>query len=151
MPELPTLNFGPYPIRIILREGKPFIYCILRKKNLVLTPEEWVRQHVIHFLITEKKYPRSLIKTEGGLKLNTLQKRSDLLVYNSHGKKVVLVECKAPSVKITQQAFDQIARYNFVHKVPVLMVSNGLDHYYCRIDHVEKSYRFLQELPEYGH
>lgn len=116
---------------------------------MALTPEEWVRQHFVQFLIKEKKYPRSLIKLEGGLKLNTLQKRSDILLFNSSGEKIMLVECKAPSVKISQETFDQVARYNIIHRVKYLVVSNGLQHFCAEIDFDQGSYNFLMELPEY--
>jgi hypothetical protein len=89
------------------------------------------------------------MKLEGGLKLNNLQKRSDILLFNKHGKKIILVECKAPAVKITQDTFDQIARYNFVHKVEWLLVSNGIEHFCCRIDYDKKTYSFVEELPDY--
>jgi hypothetical protein len=103
----------------------------------------------VQFLVREKNYPRSLIQLEGGLKLNSLQKRSDILIYNNSGNKIVLVECKAPSVKISQDTFDQIARYNFIHRVQWLLVSNGLQHFCCEIDFKKESYRFVEELPEY--
>ena len=144
------LNLPPYPIRIKEEENGTYIFDVIRKKFLFLTPEEWVRQHLVHFLIEEKKYPRTLIQLEGGLKLNNLQKRSDILIFNNIGKKIVLIECKAPSVKISQETFDQIARYNFIHQVKWLFVSNGLQHYCCEIDFEQQSYRFLKELPEYS-
>ncbi len=89
------------------------------------------------------------MKTEGGLKLNTLQKRSDLLIYNNKGEKILLAEFKAPHVKITQSVFEQIANYNTVHQIPLLLVSNGLDHFYCKISFETKSYEFLKDLPDY--
>ncbi|WP_207425658.1 type I restriction enzyme HsdR N-terminal domain-containing protein [Pedobacter sp. SYSU D00535] len=143
------LNLPPYPFRIKQEASGTFIFDEIRKKFLVLTPEEWVRQHLVQFIIKEKKYPRSLIKLEGGLRLNTLAKRTDVIVYNSSGEKVLLIECKAPDVKITQKVFDQIARYNIVHRVPLLAVSNGLDHYFCSIDFESQSYQFLESLPQY--
>jgi hypothetical protein len=118
---------------------------------LILTPEEWVRQHLVHFLIQEKQFPKSLIQLEGGLKYNGLQKRSDILIYNQQGEKLLLAECKAPSVKITQDVFDQIARYNFVHRVQWLLVSNGMEHYCCKLDWEKESYQFLPELPLFSH
>lgn len=127
-----------------------FIFDEVRKKFLVLTPEEWVRQHVVQFLIQEKKVPKALIQLEGGLTYNGLQKRSDVLVFNSTGQKILLVECKAPSVKISQDTFDQIARYNFVHRVPWLLVSNGLAHYCCLLNWEQNSYQFMPELPFYA-
>ena len=144
------LNLPSYSLKIKEENETSYIFDEIRKKYLVLTPEEWVRQHLIQFLIHEKKYPRSLIRLEGGLKLNSLQKRSDILLFNRHGEKILLVECKAPSIKITQDTFDQIARYNFVHKVQWLLVSNGLQHFCCEIDYLGRSYKFMEEIPEYS-
>jgi hypothetical protein len=143
------LNLPSFGLKIKEENGIYYIFDQIRKKYLVLTPEEWVRQHLIHFLIEVKKYPGSLMKLEGGLKLNNLQKRSDILLFNKNGKKIILVECKAPAVKITQDTFDQIARYNFVHKVEWLLVSNGIEHFCCRIDYDKKTYSFVEELPDY--
>lgn len=143
------LNLPSFALKIKEENGISYIFDQIRKKYLVLTPEEWVRQHLIHFLINVKNYPRSLMKLEGGLKLNHLQKRSDILLFNTQGEKILLVECKAPSVKINQDTFDQIARYNFVHKVEWLLVSNGMQHFCCRIDYEKKTYSFVEELPDY--
>jgi len=143
------LNLPSYPFKIKREESSHFIFDEIRKKYLVLTPEEWVRQHLVQYIIREKSYPKALIKLEGGLKLNSLQKRTDVVVFNTHGQKVLMIECKAPSVKITQEVFDQIARYNIVHKVPLLFVSNGIHHYYCKINFEQKNYQFIEELPEY--
>lgn len=145
-----SLNLPRYPFRLKQEGDTMYIFDEIRKKFLILTPEEWVRQHFIQFLIQEKKYPRSLIKLEGGLKLNSLHKRSDILLFNSAGKKIVLVECKASSVKISQSAFDQVARYNAVHRVRFVVVTNGLQHYCAEIDFENESYKFLVELPEYS-
>ena len=144
------LNLPSYPLRIKEESSGTYIFDEIRKKFLLLTPEEWVRQHLVQFLIRDERYPRSLIKLEGGLKLNSLQKRSDILLFNNLGEKILLVECKAPSVKITQDTFDQIARYNFIHRVQWLLVSNGLQHFCCEIDFEKSSYRFVEELPEYA-
>nr|MBC7614052.1 type I restriction enzyme HsdR N-terminal domain-containing protein [Pseudopedobacter sp.] len=143
------LNLPPYPFKLTKKDDQLFIFDELRKKDLVLTPEEWVRQHFIQYLILHKKYPKSLIKVEGGLKLNKLQKRTDILVFSSRGKADVLIECKASSVKIDQKVFDQIARYNMIHKVNYLAVTNGQQHYYCKIDYESNSYFFISELPAY--
>ena len=150
--------FTPIPLNLpayaanIQRDGtKLLIFDELRKKQLVLTPEEWVRQHWIHHLIHGKRYPRSLIKIEGGLTINNMPRRSDLMVYDTSGNKILLAEFKAPTVKITQAAFEQIARYNMVHRVPLLLVSNGLQHYYCRIHFSEERFEFLSDLPDYPH
>ncbi|WP_131538908.1 type I restriction enzyme HsdR N-terminal domain-containing protein [Pedobacter nototheniae] len=143
------LNLPPYPFKITQKEDGIFIFDELRKKHLVLTPEEWVRQHFIQNLIHQGKFPKTLIQIEGGLILNQLQKRSDILVYNTAGEKLMLIECKAPKVKITQSVFDQAARYNSVHQAKWIALTNGLQHVYAKIDHQKGSFSFIQELPEY--
>lgn len=144
-----SLNFPSYPFRLKSSENKTLIFDIIRKKYVVLTPEEWVRQHVVHYLHTEKKYPLSLISIEKQLKINTLVKRTDVVVFNKKGTPEIIVECKAPNVPISQGTFDQIARYNLTLKANFLMVSNGLNHYYCQMDHEKETYVFLQEIPNY--
>ncbi|WP_374165161.1 type I restriction enzyme HsdR N-terminal domain-containing protein [Arcticibacter sp. MXS-1] len=144
------LNLPPYPFRIKQEAETNYIFDDIRKKFLVLTPEEWVRQHFVRYIIGEKGYPKSLIRLEGGLKLNSLQKRTDIVAFNSRGEKILLIECKAPSVPINQKVFDQIARYNIVHRIPLLAVTNGLQHYYCQIDFSSKSYQFIESLPFYS-
>ncbi|CAI8170177.1 MAG: Uncharacterised protein [Polaribacter sp. SA4-10] len=114
-----------------------------------MTPEEWVRQHYIYFLIEEKGYPRSLIALEKQLVINNRKKRTDILIFNTSGNPQIIVECKAPSIKITQATFDQIARYNLKLKANYLIVTNGLDHYYCKMDFEKESYIFLTEIPNY--
>ena len=146
---LPPLNLPPYPFKLKEQENKLYIFDEVRKKYLVVTPEEWVRQHFVQYLLVEKKYPKGWISIEGGLKLNELQKRSDILVYNTEGNPFLLVECKAPSIKITQNVFDQVARYNSIHRVKFLAVTNGLEHFYCEMDYVSHSYRFIPEIPAY--
>lgn len=141
------LNFPHYSFRLKASENKTLIFDIVRKKHVVLTPEEWVRQHVIHFLHTEKKYPLSLMAVEKQVKVNSLTQRTDVVVYNREGKPYIIVECKAPSVAISQGTFDQIARYNLELDAPFLLVTNGLNHYHCMMDHANQSYVFLQELP----
>lgn len=141
------LNLPPCTLKLSQSKQGTFVFDELRKKKLLLTPEEWVRQHWIHYLYTHKRYPKSLMKTEGGLILNTLQKRSDLLIYDSHGRKILLAEFKAPTVKISEKTFAQIANYNKVHKIPLLLVSNGIEHYYCSIDFDNEAFTFLDDLP----
>jgi len=143
------LNLPNYPFKITQKDGLYFIFDEIRKKHLVLTPEEWVRQHFIQYLIALKNFPPSLLKIEGGLSLNQTKKRSDILVYNNLGEKIMVIECKAPSVPITQATFDQAARYNSIYKAPWLAVTNGLNHYYAKIDHANGKFYFVQELPEY--
>jgi len=142
-----SLNLPDYPHKIKQENNKAYIFDFIRKKYLVLTPEEWVRQHFVHYLITLKKFPSSLIVIEKGLKLNEMQKRADVLVYNKNGNPLVLVECKAATVKITQETFNQIARYNMVFHVPYLIVTNGLQHYCCKIDFNNQSFAFLDDIP----
>ncbi len=143
------LNFKTYPFRFKNSENKIAIFDIIRKKFILLTPEEWVRQHVVWFLIEEKKYPKSLVNVEKVITLNGLTKRYDIVVYNKNGSIEILVECKAPSVKIDQTTFDQIARYNMVLNANYLMVTNGLEQYYCQMDYINKKYSFLKEIPNY--
>ncbi|MFD1316120.1 type I restriction enzyme HsdR N-terminal domain-containing protein [Namhaeicola litoreus] len=143
------LNFPTYPFRLKSKENKVFIFDILRKKEVVLTPEEWVRQHVLHWLINAKKYPASIIAIEKQLQLNKITKRTDILIFDKSGQPDVIIECKAPHISITQNSFDQIARYNLKLNANVLMVTNGLQHYYCAIDHTNEAYVFLPELPTY--
>lgn len=131
-------------------DGKPHIFDLLRRKYVRITPEEWVRQHVVHLLINHYQYPKSLIKTEGGLVLNTLQKRTDLVVFDRTGLPFLVVECKAPHIALSQAVFDQIARYNSVHKAPYLFVTNGLTHYCCGIDHQTSELTYLDDFPVYS-
>ncbi|MBP1224430.1 type I restriction enzyme HsdR N-terminal domain-containing protein [Flavobacterium sp. 1355] len=143
------LNFPTYPFRFKNSENKVSIFDEIRKKFIILTPEEWVRQHVVHYLINEKKYPKSLINVEKVLTINKLRKRYDIVVFNPDGSIHILVECKAPEVKISQATFDQIARYNMTMKARFLNVTNGLSHYYCQMDFENEKYEFLQSLPDY--
>jgi hypothetical protein len=147
---LTPLNLPEYSIKLKEEKGGHYIFDAIRKKYLQLQPEEWVRQNFLQFLIQEKKYPASLIEIEKGLKLNTLQKRADAIVNTTLGKPLVLIEFKAPKVKITQETFEQIARYNTVFKVPYLIVSNGLQHYCCSINFDANSFEFLEEIPAYN-
>lgn len=143
------LNLPPYPFKITQKDNLHFIFDEIRKKHLVLTPEEWVRQHFIRYLIKEKDFPSALLQIEGGLSLNQTKKRSDILVYDNLGAKIMVIECKAPTVPITQATFDQAARYNSVYKAKWLAVTNGLNHYYAKIDHDNGTFVFVEELPNY--
>jgi len=148
---IPTpLNLPTYPFKITQKDDTYFIFDEIRKKHLVLTPEEWVRQHFVRYLIQEKKFPSTLLQIEGGLSLNQTRKRSDILVYTNLGEKIMVIECKAPSVPITQATFDQAARYNSVYKAQWLTVTNGLNHYYAKIDHGNGKFLFVEKLPDYG-
>lgn len=144
-----TLNFPPCFLRYRQQDGKPAAFDVIRKKFVLLTPEEWVRQHVVHYLIVHKKYPKSLVSVEKMLKVNGLAKRYDVVVFNTDGNVQLIVECKAPNVRISQDVFDQIARYNMTVDARLLMVTNGLDHYYCTMDREQARYNFLADLPSY--
>ena len=142
------LNFPTYSFRFKNSENKVSIFDEIRKKFILLTPEEWVRQHVVEFLLNEKKYSKSLINVEKVVKVNGMNKRYDVIVFNSDGSIFLLIECKAPEVKIDQKTFDQIARYNLILNAQYLMVTNGLNHYFCEMDFENEKYTFLKELPE---
>ena len=144
------LNFPKYNFRFKNNENKTLIFDIIRKKFVILTPEEWVRQHTLHFLITEKKYPFSYINVEKQLLINDSVKRYDIVTFKNDGDVEIIIECKAPSIPINQVTFDQIARYNLALNSNLLMVTNGLTHYFCKMDIKNKRYLFLRDLPKYN-
>jgi type I site-specific restriction endonuclease len=143
------LNFPTYSFRFKNSENKVAIFDEIRKKFILLTPEEWVRQNTIQFILQEKKYPKSYLNVEKIIKINNLIKRYDIVVFQPNGKIFLLIECKSPEVSITQNTFDQIARYNLSLKAEYLMVTNGLNHYFCQMDFEKEEYIFLKELPEF--
>ncbi|MCD8407533.1 type I restriction enzyme HsdR N-terminal domain-containing protein [Tenacibaculum dicentrarchi] len=143
------LNLPTYKFRLKSNENKTLIFDNLRKKYLVLTPEEWVRQHFVQFLIEEKKYPVTLIALEKQLTINNLKKRTDIVIFSSDGTPNIIVECKAPKIKIAQDTFDQIARYNLKLNANYLIVTNGLEHYFCQLDKENETYIFLRDIPDY--
>ena len=143
------LNFNKYDFRFRNTDDRVCIFDEIRRKFIVLTPEEWVRQHVVQYFLIEKKYPKSLINVEKILKINGITKRYDVVVFNRDGSIFILVECKAPEIKVSQMTFDQIARYNMTMKAQFLMVTNGQQHYFCQMDFEHEKYRFLSELPAY--
>lgn len=144
-----AINFLPYQpnLKVKKEHGKRYIFCAIRKKYLVLQPEELVRQLTIEYLVDDRKYSKNSIHVERGLAVNGLTRRSDILIYDSEVHPYLLVECKAPKVKITQAVFDQIARYNLTLKVKYLLVTNGIDSFCCEMNYGEQSYRFLAEVP----
>jgi hypothetical protein len=144
-----NLNLPNYCFRIKNRENKLYIFDKIRKKNLLLTEEEWVRQNFVSYLHEDKKYPLSLIALEKQCRVNDLVKRTDILVFDKTGAPHIIVECKAPQIPISQDTFDQIARYNMELNARYLIVTNGLQHYFCQMDHKEKQYQFLNEIPDY--
>lgn len=143
-----NLNLPEYDLKIRRSpEGKHEVFDPFRKKYIIVTPEEWVRQNFLQYLINEKEYPASLIAVEKGLKINQLQKRFDAVVFNNRRIPVVLIEFKSTDVKLSQKVFDQIAMYNLKMKVKYLIISNGLTHYCCEMNHELNTYRFLEEIP----
>ena len=145
-----NLNFPTYSFRLKNSENNTHIFDVIRKKFVALQPEEWVRQHCVQYLIQEKNYPISLINVEKVILINGLKKRYDIVVFNPDGSLAVVVECKAPKVQISQSVFDQIARYNLTLKASYLMVTNGLNHYFCTMNHHLESFEFLETLPNYN-
>ena len=144
------LNFPKFEFRFKSTENRIQIFDVIRKKFVALHPEEWVRQHVIHYLILVKKYPKQHINVEKQLIINGLQKRYDVIVLTPNGKIRILVECKAPEISIDQDTFDQIARYNLKADADYMMVTNGLHHIFCQIDHNNEKYIFLPEIPDFS-
>ena len=141
------LNLPPYQFKLRQLAEQVYIFDTFRKKYVVLTPEEWVRQHFLQYLLQDKNYPSSLIALEAGLKYNTLQKRADILIYNKQGDPHMIVECKAPTIKISQDTFDQVARYNMVFKVRYLVITNGINHFCCEMNYFENTYAYLKTIP----
>ncbi|MBO5263991.1 MAG: type I restriction enzyme HsdR N-terminal domain-containing protein [Bacteroidaceae bacterium] len=143
------LNLPGYEAKIREKEGKREIFDRLRRCYVALTPEEWVRQHFVNMLIEHKGYPATLTANEVSITLNGMMRRCDTVVYDKNLRPIAIVEYKAPTVKIDEKVFAQIARYNLVLKVDYLIVSNGLQHFCCKMDYEKKSYSFLREIPAY--
>lgn len=144
-----VLNLPPFDIKIAVKDGKNTVFDVIRRRYVALTPEEWVRQHFVHFLLEHKGYPQALMANEVQVQLNGTKKRCDTVLYRRDLTARMIVEYKAPDIAITQKVFDQITRYNIVLKVDYLIVTNGLQHYCCRMDYERGSYNFLQDIPDY--
>ena len=144
-----SLNLPAFDAKIALVDGKNAIWDIIRQKYVALTPEEWVRQHFVHYLIEHKGYPRTLMANEVQLNLNGTKKRCDTVLYQRDLSTKMILEYKAPHIEITQAVFNQITRYNIVLKVDYLVVSNGRQHYCCHMDYAHNTYSFLPEIPTY--
>ena len=144
-----TLNLPTFAAKVKEKDGKPVIFDPVRRKFVALTPEEWVRQHFVNYLICDKGYPLELLANEVSLKLNGTTKRCDTVAYDRFLSPLMIVEYKAPQVEITSAVFDQIARYNMVLHVQYLTVSNGVNHFCCKIDYENLTYSFLKEIPTY--
>lgn len=143
------INLPPYAIKLREKDGKCQIFDFLRRKYVVLTPEEWVRQHFVHFLVEHLGYPQGLLANEVELRVGDKRLRCDTLLYNKELQPQIIIEYKAPDVEITQHVFDQICAYNLLLHVDYLIVSNGHHHYCCRMDHEKRGYSFLQNIPQY--
>ena len=144
------LNLPKTELKIITKDGKPLVFDVLRRKYVALTPEEWVRQQFAHFLIQQKGYPAECIGNEISINLNGTKKRCDTVIYDGNAQPTMIVEYKSPQVEITQQVFEQISRYNIKLGVKWLIVSNGLQHYCCRIDYESGTYQFVEDIPTYN-
>lgn len=145
-----SLNLPEIETKIIVRNGKNVIFDPIRRRYVTLTPEEWVRQCFIGYLMKYKCYPRTLLANEVMIKLNGTVKRCDSILYNRDLTAKMIIEYKAPHIIISQETFNQIARYNMVLKVKYLIVTNGINHYCCEIDYEKMSYRFLEGIPNYS-
>jgi len=141
------LNIPPFDYKIKEIKGKICIFDIIRKKYLVLTPEEWVRQHLVHLLLGQYQYPKSLIRIEGGLTYNRLQKRSDIVVFDRASNPFLLIECKAPEITINQSVVEQASRYNLTLRCPHLAVSNGMNTFCFEIDFGSSKFQQMKDLP----
>ncbi len=144
-----SLNLPAFDAKIIAKDGKKVIFDPIRRRYVALTPEEWVRQHFVHFLLAYKGYPQALMANEVQLQLNGTKKRCDTVLYRNDLSARMIIEYKAPDIMITQAVFNQITRYNMVLKVDYLVVSNGIRHYCCRMDYARNTYTFLQDIPDY--
>ena len=143
------LNLPSYEPRLSQRSGKTYIYDELRRKAVRLTPEEWVRQHFVHYLMEHLGYPRELMMNEVTIQVGLTTKRCDTLLYSRQLTPRVLIEYKAPHIRITDRVLQQILRYNYTLRVPYLILSNGMEHFACRIDYERGSYTFLEHIPPY--
>ena len=145
-----ALNLPKTSLKITKQGGRLAVLDVLRKRYVSLTPEEWVRQHFVSFLLLHKGFPAARMANEVGISLNHTAKRCDTVVYDHEARPLVIIEYKAPTVKITKEVFAQISRYNLILKVDYLIVSNGLQHYCCKMDYANNTFTFLQEIPEYN-
>jgi hypothetical protein len=143
------LNLPEYDIKIAERNGKNVIFDILRRKYVALTPEEWVRQHFVHFIIEKKGYPQALLANEVELKIGNKSLRCDSVLYDRSMRPRMIIEYKAPTIELQQKVFNQISIYNLMLKVDYLIVSNGIQHYCCKMDYKNHNYVFLEEIPDY--
>ena len=143
------LNLPQYEIKITEKDGKRMIFDFLRRKYVALTPEEWVRQHFTHYLVERKGYPKGLLGNEIELQIGDKRLRCDSILYNKVARPQMIIEYKAPTVPLQQKVFDQVSAYNLLLRVDYLVISNGMEHYCCKMDYEHQKYLFLQEIPDY--
>ena len=143
------LTLPPYQIRVKETHGRKLIFDILRRKYVALTPEEWVRQHFIHYLVEHKNYPSSLLANEVSLQIGEKRMRADSVLYDNQLHPRMIIEYKAPNITLTQKVFDQITIYNLLLHVDYLIVSNGMTTYICKMDYEKQTYKFLETIPNY--
>ncbi len=143
------LNLPDYPVRLGGTARRPSIFDVLRRRYVALTPEEWVRQHFVHFLVGHKHYPQALLANEVQLRVGDKSLRADTVLYSPRLQPRMIVEYKAPAIAITQKVFDQVSAYNLLLRVDYLVVSNGLEHYICKMDYEQQKYGFLEDIPDY--
>lgn len=144
------INLPPFDIRLCDRGGRRYVFDVLRRKYVALTPEEWVRQHFVHFLICHKGYPKGLLANEVEMRVGEKRLRCDTLLYDRALKPRMIMEYKAPGIGITRRVFDQISAYNLLLRVDYLAVSNGISHYCCHMDYQRQTYTFLDDIPQYA-
>jgi len=143
------LNLPTYLFNTKSENGRTYIFDSIRRKFIVLTPEEWVRQNFISYLNKEKQFPLSLIGVETELRFNKLRKRTDILLFNRTGNVKAIVECKSPEVQLNKKTFEQVLRYNLVYKVPYIIITNGLNHFCCKLNYLANNYEFTKEIPDF--
>ena len=143
-----ALNLPKADLRLTRRQGEVYVWCVIRKKELLCTPEEWVRQHIIHDLINARNIPIGLIASEYALNYNGRTKRADIVVFNRENIPQIIIECKATSIPLTEETLFQIAQYNFELQVPFMMMSNGIQHIYCKLEKLNEKVEYLTDFPE---
>ena len=145
-----ALNLPTYSFSLKSEGNRSYIFDTIRRKYVVLTPEEWVRQHFLQYLVRDRGFPASLLAVEKEFSFNRMKKRTDILAYTRQGVPVLLVECKAPDVPVSAAVFDQIGLYNLSFKVPWLIVTNGMKHYCCQFNPLRDGYDFIDHIPDWG-
>lgn len=145
-----ALNLPKFPLKITKKEDKTYIFDVFRKKTVVLTPEEWVRQHLLWYFVEHLDFPKGLLAVEYSISVNQLKRRCDAVVFDKNKQAIMLIECKAPNVQLTEKTFNQIAQYNFKLNVDYLVLSNGLQHVIAKINRKNKKISYLESFPRFN-